>query len=531
MGYLTSTEIHAALEIVMNATGERIDLLGGEACMLSSIELAYHCSEAAELMAASEDVIAAMRGWPFDNILTELAATPTMNSTALAMRIFDNFVLHNEGFGLEVATFSVFNLTRVALNLTPQVSLLADLLSQNITTYLHDIIDCVEETSTVYPAYFNFTRDLYHFAENIKARIPDSTIQEAAQNIMNTLNESRLAEWHDQGKSNFFGLSIYLPPTEASYSLNYNKDNTEWTNDTSWGDFLYTLFVTYAQSLSSRETMSDIAYTSFDSDADNYFDAIHIRLDADTTGDTINTTVHGRLIDPLDNVVDTCIGWTEASSEDVWCDLYLLMPESGEEGWYDVELLLYDEYGALEDYLYSSDVAYLPKTMQHDVGINDITIMQTAVGQGFPAKITVTAENLGHFMETFNITIHANATLVNSTQLTLSSEATASFTVQWDTTGETIGDYSITVQAEIVFGEVNTTDNTLVIDPGLCITIPGDVDTDLDVDIFDIVMLANGYGSETGDPDFFSNGDIDGDGDIDIFDIVVAAGNYGLPEA
>jgi hypothetical protein len=207
------------------------------------------------------------------------------------------------------------------------------------------------------------------------------------------------------------------------------------------------------------------------------------------------------------------------------------MPEGGEEGWYDIELLLYDEYGALEDYLYSNDVAYLPKAMQHDVAINEITIAQTAVGQGYPAKFTVTVENLGHSIETFNVTIHANGTLVNSTQLTLSSEVTTNYTVQWDTTGQTIGEYSITVQADVVSGEVNTTDNTLVIDPGLCITIPGDVDADLDVDIFDIVMLANGYGSETGDPEFFSNGDIDGDGDVDIFDIVIAAGNYGLTEA
>jgi parallel beta-helix repeat protein len=56
---------------------------------------------------------------------------------------------------------------------------------------------------------------------------------------------------------------------------------------------------------------------------------------------------------------------------------------------------------------------------------------------------------------------------------------------------------------------------------------PGDVDTDGDVDIFDIVIIAGAYGTTEEDPSYSSNADIDGDGDVDIFDVVIAAGNYG----
>jgi hypothetical protein len=70
------------------------------------------------------------------------------------------------------------------------------------------------------------------------------------------------------------------------------------------------------------------------------------------------------------------------------------------------------------------------------------------------------------------------------------------------------------------------TDNTLI-GGQVKVTLPGDVDGDQDVDIFDIVKMGGVYGVSTPDPRYSSLCDIDNDGDIDIFDIVIAAGNYG----
>ena len=55
----------------------------------------------------------------------------------------------------------------------------------------------------------------------------------------------------------------------------------------------------------------------------------------------------------------------------------------------------------------------------------------------------------------------------------------------------------------------------------------GDVDGDRDVDIFDIVAMAEGYGVTCPAPAYDRRCDADLDGDVDLFDVVAAAANYG----
>jgi len=58
--------------------------------------------------------------------------------------------------------------------------------------------------------------------------------------------------------------------------------------------------------------------------------------------------------------------------------------------------------------------------------------------------------------------------------------------------------------------------------------IPADIDHDLDVDIFDVVLCASAYGSTPSDPNWNPHCDIaEPYGVIDIYDIVMIVGSYG----
>lgn len=161
-----------------------------------------------------------------------------------------------------------------------------------------------------------------------------------------------------------------------------------------------------------------------------------------------------------------------------------------------------------------------------DIAVTNVVASQTSIGQGYSTPINATVRNKGDHAEAFNVTAYANSTVIQTKTVTLTGGNSTTITFQWNTMAFAKGNYTIVAVAWPVTDETHTTDNTLV-DGWAFVTIPGDVDGDRDVDIFDIVRVARAYNTECGDPDFDPNCDIDGDGDIDIFDIIIATGNYG----
>ena len=163
-----------------------------------------------------------------------------------------------------------------------------------------------------------------------------------------------------------------------------------------------------------------------------------------------------------------------------------------------------------------------------DIAVTNVTPSKTIVGQSYLMKINVTLENQGDNTTTFNVTTYANTTIINTlTNIALTAGNSITVTFLWDnTTDFAKGNYTISAYAWPVPGEGDTTDNTLV-DGWVFVTIPGDVDGDRDVDIYDVVKITGIYAFKAGDPGFNSNSDLDEDGEIKIYDVVMCTSHYG----
>jgi parallel beta-helix repeat protein len=56
--------------------------------------------------------------------------------------------------------------------------------------------------------------------------------------------------------------------------------------------------------------------------------------------------------------------------------------------------------------------------------------------------------------------------------------------------------------------------------------LPGDINADFTVDIYDAIILAGAYNSKPGDPNWKPNADINGDNIVDIYDSIILANHY-----
>jgi hypothetical protein len=163
----------------------------------------------------------------------------------------------------------------------------------------------------------------------------------------------------------------------------------------------------------------------------------------------------------------------------------------------------------------------------YDVAVTSVTPSKTVVCKGHCLHANVTLENQGDFAETVNVTLSANERVIDSASVYLSRGATVTVLFSWNTT-DAIEYQSYVLNATVaeISGENDTGDNSLVYEH-LQVVNPGDFDGDMDVDIFDIVMIAAAYGTEIGDSEYNSNFDVNCDGEIDILDVVLVTPWYG----
>jgi hypothetical protein len=159
-----------------------------------------------------------------------------------------------------------------------------------------------------------------------------------------------------------------------------------------------------------------------------------------------------------------------------------------------------------------------------DIEVTNLNTSKTVFGQGYAGTVSVTFENRGNKIEAFNATVYSNSTLIYSKQGVIRMTDLA-FSFKWDTTGFAYGHYTLWADAKPDPTETNTSNNN-GIGSNLTLTIPGDLNGDFSVDVYDAIILANAYNSKLGNLKWNSNADINGDNVVDVYDAIILANHY-----
>jgi len=167
----------------------------------------------------------------------------------------------------------------------------------------------------------------------------------------------------------------------------------------------------------------------------------------------------------------------------------------------------------------------------HDIVIENITLVKNLIGNGLPMNVTVLLSNQGTISDVVNGTISLNNTIIGTFLVSISPKTTQDIEVEIVIPSNLSElhlylNYSLKIEIAPVSGETNIGDNTLT-DGWLIITIPGDVNGDKKVDIFDIVTISAAYGAKNYEQNYNPYSDVDGNGIVDLFDVVIGASYYG----
>jgi hypothetical protein len=173
----------------------------------------------------------------------------------------------------------------------------------------------------------------------------------------------------------------------------------------------------------------------------------------------------------------------------------------------------------------SALVHFTVQTIVHDIAVLNVTLSKTVVGQGFKCNITLTVANQGNLSETFNLTIYANTTAIETQAPTLANGTSSDITFTWNTTGFAYGNYTLSAYAWPVAGETNTANNNFT-GSTFFVTVQGDLNGDGTVDLSDAILLSNSFLAQPGDSNWNPNADINCDGIVDISDAIILSSNF-----
>jgi len=236
-GWMDLPDIKKAIAGAEETTGEKLDVLGFDACLMAQAEAAYELKDAADLMLASEEEIGG-EGWNYSQVLGK--AKPAASRQELTANIMDSARKNPDNFD----TFSAIDLKQI----TPVVKAidrlaLAILKNKKDHTALRKIISQSQDFDTSSLEIAEPYRDLWDLAANIKAQngIKDPELIKSARELLNALKPAVKANVKTENSPRANGLSIYAAcDPQGRKKLGYPR--LQFAQNTSWEKAMQKLF-------------------------------------------------------------------------------------------------------------------------------------------------------------------------------------------------------------------------------------------------------------------------------------------------
>lgn len=225
---LYMSEVKSALATI-KAEKQQIDLVGFDACFMGMMEVAHEIKDLASVMVASEETEPG-DGWPYNTILEDLTFTPAMSPSALGVTIVDRYGEFYSNIG--DTTQSALDLQNIDI-LTASVSDFA--VAMMGSSCCGEIQNARSDSQEYY--YPEYT-DLYHFADLIASKVPDTAVGDAAEDVKQKIEDTVIAEFHGTLLRGSHGAAIYFPRSQAEFDPDYNGSIIDFPGNTQWDEFL-----------------------------------------------------------------------------------------------------------------------------------------------------------------------------------------------------------------------------------------------------------------------------------------------------
>lgn len=239
---ITMPELYDALDTITDNGCFKLDVLLIQTCLGGNLEFRYQVRQFCDYYVSYADC-GLIGDIPFDSILADVVANPSMSAEQFAITVVDQFTPQQvEDIYQAMGATDSTKLDDLCMSIDE----IAVWFYENIATYKDDIESALEETRK-YGLQFNidYYVDLKDFLEHLN--IDDSHYLDVKNTVLNNIEESVIAKVTLEGYPSC-GFNFYIPNKKDDYNdaLRYDHalpspyEETLFAIDTNWDEFLKT---------------------------------------------------------------------------------------------------------------------------------------------------------------------------------------------------------------------------------------------------------------------------------------------------
>ncbi|PDW03871.1 clostripain-related cysteine peptidase [Candidatus Viridilinea mediisalina] len=241
---LTLPDISAALENARARTGfGRLDLIGFDACLMAQLDVFHAVAPYADVVVASAD-LEPNQGWDWEAWVQRLADDPSQDAHAVARAIVETYMVYYPPSRTSDLTLSAFDLTRID-EINEPFERLNRLMIEQVSGRSYNAIAQSRAFTDVYvptSAELFSAVDLGHFAQLLAERSTYAPMTQAANDLAQAIENTRIANGTGSFHPNSTGISIYFPDRREYFLQTEYGRASPLPRNTSWDTFLDTFY-------------------------------------------------------------------------------------------------------------------------------------------------------------------------------------------------------------------------------------------------------------------------------------------------
>ena len=223
----------AELKTSLNATSANFDIIGMDACLMGSLEVAKTLSSYGSYLVASEELEPG-HGWNYEELIVWLGVNPSATLTNISKVFVDSYIDTTAHQGTKDKTLSVIDLKKVDSFLSNFNDILYSLDSKNDFSFILDSARDAQQyaLNSRYSIPTGRSMDLKNFLQNLKLRRTDLATK--IDTLDGLIDDFIVYNRYQDTKRDSNGISIFQPLNVGQWNGIYKNEadfiSTDWYN-------------------------------------------------------------------------------------------------------------------------------------------------------------------------------------------------------------------------------------------------------------------------------------------------------------